>query len=89
MKFLVDNEEPLVDDTTHEFDVIAPIYVGGVPRGFVSPTDSLVCNIVKLRIRFCFCMFLLFNYSNFVCIGVVLCVSVYSFLVILSLAICT
>ena len=43
IKFLVDNEEPLVDDSAHEFDVIAPIYVGGVPRGFVSPTDTLVC----------------------------------------------
>ena len=45
MKFLVDNEEALVDDSADEFDVIAPIYVGGVPRGFVAPTDTLVCNI--------------------------------------------
>ena len=50
MKFLVDNEEALVDDSADEFDVIAPIYVGGVPRGFVAPTDTLVCNICKLRL---------------------------------------
>ena len=49
MKFLVDNEEPLVDDAASEFDVIAPIYVGGVPRGFVKPTDALVC-IVRSRL---------------------------------------
>lgn len=42
LKFLVDNEEALVDDTASEFDVVAPIYVGGVPRGFESPTDVLV-----------------------------------------------
>jgi len=41
---MVDDEETLVDTAADEFDVITPIYVGGVPRGFESPTESLVSN---------------------------------------------
>ena len=36
------DEEELVDTAAHEFDVNAPIYVGGVPRGFESPAEILV-----------------------------------------------
>ena len=42
MKFLVDDEDALVDTAERAFDVNAPIYVGGVPRGFVSPSETLV-----------------------------------------------
>jgi len=42
IKFLVDDEDVLVDTATREFEVNAPIYVGGVPRGFLSPSDTLV-----------------------------------------------
>jgi len=48
MKFLVDNEDALVDTASHEFDVNAPIYVGGVPRGFVSQTDTIVSSDCSL-----------------------------------------
>jgi len=42
VKFLVDDEDTLVDTAAQEFDVNAPIYVGGVPGGFSAPTETLV-----------------------------------------------
>ena len=50
MKFLVDREEALVEDTAYEFDVVTPIYVGGIPPGFVSPSGMLVCNDLRLSV---------------------------------------
>ena len=44
VKFIVDNQDALVDTASRDFDLIAPIYVGGVPRGFTSPTEILVGN---------------------------------------------
>jgi len=38
----VDDEDELVDTAASEFDVNAPIYVGGVPGGFTAPTETLV-----------------------------------------------
>jgi len=40
----VDDEDALVGTVTREFDVNAPIYVGGVPRGFLPPTETMVSN---------------------------------------------
>jgi len=38
----VDNEDVHTDTVASEFDVNAPIYVGGVPGSFSSPTETLV-----------------------------------------------
>jgi len=44
LSFLVDNEDALVDTAADEFNVNAPIYVGGVPHSFLSPDETLVSN---------------------------------------------
>jgi len=38
----VDNEDVHTDTAASEFDVNAPIYVGGVPGSFSPPTEMLV-----------------------------------------------
>ena len=44
LSFLVDDEDALVDTAADEFNVNAPIYVGGVPHSFRSPVETLVSN---------------------------------------------
>ena len=44
LSFLVDNEDALVSTAAQAFDVNEPIYVGGVPHGFLSPVETLVRN---------------------------------------------
>jgi len=62
VKFLVDDEDVLVDTAAQEFDVNAPIYVGGVPGGFTSPTDTLVNADFELNLSKHFCYFMKKNF---------------------------
>jgi hypothetical protein len=38
----LDEDEPIVDATVHNISVIAPIYVGGVPKTFKPESDQVV-----------------------------------------------
>jgi len=64
VKFLVDDKDALVDTIAREFDVNAPIYVGGTPRGFQSPIGVLVSYGSAWRVFVAVCVELLTSESS-------------------------